>query len=454
MRSARARSAVLAVCLAASAWSCAEFFGRGSGDEQSARLSAGPSSSAPIVGVCPPGFGDCDDNPENGCETEFEPWENACTRCDPACSAGFVCHGGVCRDADPTVKVAAGGSHTCALRRSGAVVCWGANEEGQLGDGTTIGRSRPVRTRNITDAIDVAAGESHTCAVRASGAVACWGDNSIRQLGHDLGDESPLPSPVPGVRDAVQITAAVVHTCALLFNGKAMCWGSGESGQLGDGTVDRRSLPPSLVQWPQTQILQISAGSTHTCAINRQGVAACWGRNEQGQLGDGMIAPQRPIPAVLRGLSQPIQIAAGAIHSCAVRVKGDVMCWGDNAQGALGNPSAGSISSKPVPVPGLSDVVQVEVGWKHSCARLSGGEVLCWGDNHVGQLGTQDPLRQMRPAKVGLSAHATWISSGRNHTCAVLETHGVVCWGENTRGQLGDGTRRNRPIPTPVAGLY
>lgn len=445
---------VLAAWLATLGFSCAEFFGRGTQDDAWALKSLKDSASAPPASMCPPGFGDCDDNPNNGCETEFEPWETVCSKCDPACPKGFTCRESVCRDADPSVKIAAGGTHTCALRRSGAVVCWGDNKEGQLGDGTTIGRARPVRVRNITDAIDLAAGESHTCVVRASGAVACWGDNANRQLGHDLGSESPLPSPVPGIRDAVQISAAVVHTCALQSNGKAMCWGSSESGQLGDGTVDNRSLPPAPVLWPQVQLLQLSAGASHTCALNRQGVVACWGRNQQGQLGDGTIAPHRPTPAPVRGLVQATQVAAGALHTCGVRVKGDVLCWGANSEGELGAKEPGASSAKPLPVVGLSDVVQVTVGWKHGCARVSGGDVLCWGNNQAGQLGAGDAPRLVRPTKVAGLGPAIWITAGHDHTCAILEAHGVRCWGDNTKGQLGDGTRKTKTSPVPVAGLY
>ena len=433
------------VCLAAvSGWcGCVE-----SQVDAAFRTRAPLSEADPAKGVkaCPKGFGDCDRNPKNGCETQLEPWETECSTCDPACADGLICRAGVCRDADPPVKVAAGGEHACALRRSGAIVCWGDNSRGQLGDGTTIGRARPVRVSNIIDAVDLSAGELHSCAVRASGAVTCWGDNSSRQVGHDSGSESPLPAPVPGVRDAVQVTAGRVHSCALLANGKATCWGSSESGQLGDGNVDQRSMPPVAVQGTGMQLVQITAASSHTCSLNRQGQVACWGRNDRGQIGDATSSAHRASPVPLRGLTQVTQVAVGESHGCAVRVKGDVFCWGVSE-------GAGKDAGKPVAIKGLTNVVQLGAGSRHTCARTSEGEVWCWGSNDQGQLGIGDQPRQLTPARVGLIDDATSIAVGKRHGCALRESHDIVCWGDNGKGQLGDGTRVKRNVPVMVVGL-
>ncbi len=423
---------------------CAEWSAQG---ELNASGINGPSpqSSRPARQArnCPKGFGDCDRDPTNGCETQLEPWETECSICEPACRDGMVCRSGVCRDADPPVKLGAGSDHSCALRRSGAVVCWGDNSYGQLGDGTTVGRTRPVRVSALNDAVDLAVGDRHTCAVRASGAVACWGDNSSRQVGHDAGTESPLPAPVPGVREAVQVTAGQVHSCALLASGKATCWGSSESGQLGDGNVDGRSMPPVPVHATGMQLVQLSASTTHTCALNRMGQVACWGRNDRGQIGDSTSSAHRPSPVLVRGLSHVTQIASGPSHGCAVRVKGDVLCWG-SSEGAAKD------AGKPVAIPGLSDVVQIGAGASHTCARTSDGRALCWGSNEHGQIGVEGRSRQPQPAPVSELEGVALIAVGRRHNCALTETRQVVCWGDNAKGQLGDGTRVRRLAPSEV----
>ena len=143
--------------------------------------------------------------------------------------------------------VSAGGTHTCALLSDHSVACWGSNTSGQLGDGTTTNRSRPVHASGVTNAAQVSAGGNHTCALLSDQNVVCWGANDKGQLGNGTKTNSTTPVPVKNVTNAVQVSAGGSHTCALLSNERVECWGSNASGQLGDGTTTDRTTPVRVV---------------------------------------------------------------------------------------------------------------------------------------------------------------------------------------------------------------
>ena len=221
---------------------------------------------------------------------------------------GQLGNGQIGPGAGPTVPVAvigvndatqitASGAHTCALREGGTITCWGNNSRGQLGNGQIgpgAGSTVPVEVLGINDATQITAGGGNTCALRQDGTITCWGNNDSGQLGNGTTDySSAVPVEVQGVNDATQITAGVGHTCALRQTGTITCWGNNDSGQLGNGTTDSSSVPVEVLG--VNDATQITAGGSHenghTCALRQDGTITCWGNNRSVQLGAGAFLP-------------------------------------------------------------------------------------------------------------------------------------------------------------------
>jgi alpha-tubulin suppressor-like RCC1 family protein len=190
--------------------------------------------------------------------------------------------------------VATVGSHSCALLASGAVQCWGANNYGQLGDGTTTHSNVPVTVKGISSATAVAAGGYFSCALLASGAVQCWGYGGNGELGGGSYANSSAPVFVAGISTAVAITAGSFHACAVLSSGAAQCWGRNSHGQLGNGLMtDSASNTPVRVSGIRSP-LRLAAGAEHTCALLSDGAVKCWGYDNEGQLGDRRRTGETP----------------------------------------------------------------------------------------------------------------------------------------------------------------
>jgi alpha-tubulin suppressor-like RCC1 family protein len=250
-----------------------------------------------------------------------------------ATEVSFLAVGG-----DDAVQIAAGANHTCAHMESDRVICWGANDLGQLGDGTNAASTAPVAVSGLTrPGIPLVAGAAHTCILIDDAAPKCWGNNDRGQLGISTGPSSHVPVDVTGLPGPVYLVAGQSHTCALMGDGSGMCWGDNSSGQLGDGTTTSRYQPAPVSGFRQARLIESSATSQHTCVVFESGLVNCWGSNASGQLGDGTTANQ-PLPVNVIGLNANATVAAvGSAHTCAVLIYGGVKCWGNNDAGQLGN---------------------------------------------------------------------------------------------------------------------
>ncbi|MCW3056920.1 MAG: regulator of chromosome condensation [Solirubrobacterales bacterium] len=345
------------------------------------------------------------------------------------------------------IEVSAGLEDSCVLLSSGHVDCWGSNDFAALGDGTRNSSDTPVEVRGLTNAIHVAVGSHHACAVLSSGHVDCWGAEAIEHIVY----ERRTPVEVPGIDNATQVAAGGGHSCALLSSGHVECWEENGHGQLGDGST-RASEIPVEVHGIATAT-EIAAGSEHSCALLSSGHVDCWGTNAEGQLGDGKDGGASDIPVEVQGVTNATQIAAGEEDSCALMSNSHVDCWGANYYGQLGNGTIKS-SNTAVEVQGVTTATQVAAGGAHSCVLLSGGHADCWGDNESEQLGDgTNGGNRVTPVGVQGLSNATQVATGYPHSCAALSSGHVACWGENALGQLGDGTTERSETPVEVHGV-
>ena len=414
-----------------------------------ANAGASCMASACRIGACAGTFRNCDAMDANGCETDTASSASNCGACGNACAAGFGCTGGVC-DNLRVVQVTTGLLHTCALRGGGAVLCWGAGNEGRLGDGMMTTRLVPTNVMATPNAFrDLSAGEAHTCAVRVSGQAVCWGTGADDRLGVGDNMNRSAPTPVTGLTDATRIAAGAKHSCAVRIGGTVVCWGDGANGRLGN--MSNGNSPVPVAAMGITTATGVCAGEDHSCALLGSGRVMCWGRNDRDQL--GVTGGDSNVPVLVTGITTAQQITCGTKHTCAVLADGTARCWGHNDRGQIGSSTGGASFPVPQVVSGLTGVFRISAGNGFSCAVLATGAAFCWGENGAGQLGTGGTTSTTVPAAVMGLTDAVWISAGVNHACAARRNGAVACWGDNVSGQLGDGTMTFHRSPAPVLSL-
>jgi alpha-tubulin suppressor-like RCC1 family protein len=332
-------------------------------------------------------------------------------------------------------QIAAAANAYCARHASGRVSCWGANDYGEIGLGSSIpAYATPQTLPWLTNARAIAGGDRHFCAALANGSVQCWGSNQGKQLGSD-DTLAKGPIAVSGISNAISVAAGRTHSCALLGTGGVRCWGGGSDGQLGNGGSGFSTATPVDVINLGGAATAISSGADHTCALVGSGMK-CWGRNHLYQLGGGSgnTAPSaQPVSPRTGGadLANVIKIAAGKDTSCVIRTNNRVSCWGEN----IGYKAFFALATSPVFEPiesaTLGERAAVAQGNSVGCAIDLSGYVTCVGN------GSGPPIPQIADRVAGMDS-AVELALGSGSRCARKSDGTVWCWGGNSRGQLGD----------------
>ncbi|ABP53646.1 Ig-like domain repeat protein [Salinispora tropica] len=234
-----------------------------------------------------------------------------------------------------------------------------------------------------------------------------------------------------------------------------LAWGKNDNGQLGNGSTTGSNVPIAVSLPLGTTVTAVAAGRFHSLALTSAGTVLAWGTNHFGQLGDGtLIDRSAPVEVSLPPGTTVTAVAAGGVHSMALTSVGTVLAWGGNGVGQLGD---GSTTRRTTPVeailPSGVTVTAVAAAESHSLAVTSAGAALAWGLNGTGQLGDGSTINRSTPVSVALplGTEVTAIAAGRLHSLAVTSVGAALAWGYNGTGQLGDGTTINRSTPVSVA---
>jgi len=364
------------------------------------------------------------------------------------------------------IAASAGGLHTLVLKLDGTVWSWGNNTYGQLGDNSELRKVIPVQVIGLTDIVAIRAGRYYSLALKKDGTVWAWGRNEHGQLGLGDNNQRNVAEQIPDLYGVLQIDAKRDHVLALKSNSTIWSWGSNDSGQLGEGSLTDRNSPVRVTGL--TNVKQIEAGGAHSLALDNIGRVWAWGSNNNGQLGINSTS-RKLIPVsviddsdlILTGITD---IAAGGSHSLAVSSSGTVFSWGRNANGQLGD-GTDSTHNVAAEISGLTNIETIQAAGDSSFAVNTSGEFYNWGYNHQGQLGmgtvidTYNPelwldMTQQGHVVTTLNLTAKRESRlGANHGVSVAIDGSVWAWGYNDSGQLGDGSFEVRLSPVHVTGL-
>ncbi|HMV65209.1 MAG TPA: hypothetical protein PKA64_00065, partial [Myxococcota bacterium] len=401
------------------------------------------------------------------------------------------------------------GTHTCAIRETGQVVCFGLNSSGQLGIGSTVyigdqllemgDYLTPVNLGAGRTAVEVTTGPTHSCALLDDATVRCWGSNDYGQLGQGnttkIGDQAnevgnPAVNPVVNFgagATVAQIGAGEYYSCARLTDGRVKCWGYGQYGRLGigfdtyigDAANELGDNMAAVDLGVGREAIDLTVGQYHACALLDDGNVKCWGYNGHGELGLGHTTYLGDNANEMGAYLANVPLTGGVIadveakfyHTCARYTDGRVKCWGYNGYGQLGQNNTVQYGDAPNEVAALGFInlgtgrtaVDISLGYYHTCAALDNGTLKCWGYYEGIGLGSSanqrgDSANEMGdnlPA-VAVPAPVGHVQAGNHQTCAVTTCGVPYCWGPNTYGQLGleSGAQQYSPTSATDIGTF
>lgn len=342
-------------------------------------------------------------------------------------------------------SIASGLAHALIVKPdTGALWAWGANEAGQLGVRTNEDQYDPVPVDLGPNWRAVSAGGAHSMAIRNDGTLWTWGNNAEGQLGIGTLVGWNAPVRVGTDSDWTAVSAGVAHCLALKADGTLWAWGNNDVGQLGDQSLSGRNAPVRVGEGNEWKT--VSAGGRHSAAIGRGGGLWVWGSNLEGQVGIGSGAANRPYPSQVDADRRWIAVSAGAVHTAAVAEDGGLWTWGRNAEGQLGD---GSNAQRIAPVRAGSDTdwMAVSAGGAHTVALKRDGSLWAWGENRQGQAGLGGIVQSNVPVRVGEATDWAAVAAGGFQTIAVKRDGTVWGWGLIGARRDGSGTPT---VPAPL----
>jgi alpha-tubulin suppressor-like RCC1 family protein len=361
-------------------------------------------------------------------------------------------------------QMSASHSHTCGLDEDGRGFCWGYGGLGRLGTGVTRSFFDPAPITGGHAFHVVSAGGDHSCGLDTGGKAWCWGDNARAQVGappevvrggFTPARFNPHPAEVQGGFTFATLDAGGAHSCALDAEGRAYCWGANGAGQLGRGfTSDSTSVPAPVAG--SLRFVLLRAGSGHTCGLEDDGELWCWGSNSAGQLGH-YCGPERcgtsgqpavthsPVPLKVGTALTFATFDAGSLHTCGVTPAGKAWCWGNAADNILAADPGTYSTGTPQPTYHEQTFAQIELGSQEVCAIRADGALFCWGKDEAPGA---DPYLRIRQ-EPGL-----WklVTVDHNHRCAAAASDGAgYCWGREQYGEMGNAGHHENTASDPVA---
>jgi alpha-tubulin suppressor-like RCC1 family protein len=358
-------------------------------------------------------------------------------------------------DASATTALAftgmnAGDEFSCGISTDSRAYCWGWNNFGQLGDGTTTDRLTPVAVAGGLRFRQLSTGSEATCGVTTDYRAYCWGINERGELGDGTTTDHSTPVAVVGGHKFSHIETQFVHTCAVSYpDGRAWCWGLNNEGQLGNGTRDFFSHSTPIAVSGGLTFTRISTGASHTCGLTTSNKIYCWGLNNEGQLGDGTDTYRRLTPRLVTGGLAFAWVDAGGSSTCGVTTDHRAFCWGYGKEGQRGDGAVTERVSTPRAVLGGHLFTKVSAGG--ACGVTTSNQAWCWGANFAGMVGDGTTIRRLTPHLVAGGHAFNQVSTG-SHTCARTTAAVGYCWGQNFRGELGNGTTTGSTTPVAVSG--
>jgi alpha-tubulin suppressor-like RCC1 family protein len=361
------------------------------------------------------------------------------------------------------IAIAQGASHGCARTEDGVDLCWGSNDAGEIGDGTSgpdNGRLQPAATNTWGGGpiaggwIELDVGGGQGCGTRNGGELWCWGRRIALgngDTGEDCSASNPpacvvtTPKPVTAQGSWSSPAAGDLFTCAIRDDGTLWCWGVNDFGQLGNAGDD---APLPVQVEASADWLAVAAGGGTVCGIRSPGTLWCWGRNHVGQLGTGATGDDSPVPAQVGGDADWIDVVVSYGTACGRRVGGSLSCWGANSVGQLGQGVAGDPIATPSLVAGTWATVAVAPS--RTCAIADEGTLWCWGENANGVVDPGGDELVSSPVQIGADTDWIAVALGDTMACATKTDGTAWCWGSNDYGQVGNGAiERDTVVTSP-----
>jgi alpha-tubulin suppressor-like RCC1 family protein len=354
------------------------------------------------------------------------------------------------RDFLITGAIAAGGTHTLALKEDGTVWSWGTNTYGELGDGTNVQKTSPVQVSTLTGVVAIAAGGYHSLALTSTGTVWAWGRNGNGQVGDATsGNNKWSPVQVASLANVAAIAAGDYHSLAVVSGGTMKAWGYNANGRLGNNSTTDASTPVSVSS--VTTASATAAGADHSLALLTDGTVVGWGANPQGQLG-AATPTQSLVPMAVPNLSGVVALAGGTSFSYAIRANGDpagvVWSFGMGGSGQLGDGTL--VANRKSAASGPVSVRWLAAGDRHGLAFRQDGSTVSWGADDSGQLGDGATIAsRANPVKTMGAGELVQLAAGFSYSVALRADGTVLTWGIGG-AQLGLGPSGMRTLPTAV----